>query len=140
MSQTHSVKHILLSKWTLHGCSPSIRTDPNTLQNYSKLIDLVVRIELTRAILMQRIFNFLGNLTIHFRMFLYLGTCFLKVTVSLLCWLQAVCSNLSLSNYLKGDQIVRPCDRHSNEKVTLSKYFTKYKHTRKSMIEFLGKF
>ena len=40
--------------------------------------------------LMPRLLNFLRNPTTHFRMFLYLVTCFLKVTVSLLCRLQAV--------------------------------------------------
>ena len=50
----------------------------------------MIRIELTRAILMRRFSNFLRNLTIHFRMFLYSVTCFQAVTVSLLCQLQAV--------------------------------------------------
>ena len=36
------------------------------------------------------ILNFLRNSTIHFSMFLYLVTCFLRVTVLLLCRLQAV--------------------------------------------------
>ena len=49
--------------------------------NNSKLIDLVMRIELTQAILMSRFSNFLRNSTIHFRMFLYLVTCLLRVTV-----------------------------------------------------------
>ena len=55
-----------------------------------KLIDLVIRSELTQAILMPRFSNFQINLIIHFRMFLYLGIGFLRVTVSLLCRLQAV--------------------------------------------------
>ena len=49
------------------------------------IIDLVLRIELTRAISMPRFSNFLRNSTIYFRMFIYLVTCFLGVTVSLLC-------------------------------------------------------
>ena len=39
-----------------------------------------------------------------------------------------------------GDEIVRPCDRHSNETVTLKKHITKYKHMRKWMAEFPRKF
>ena len=64
--------------------STSQRT-PNTIQNWSQLIDLVMRIELTRAILMPRFSNFLRNSTIHFDMCLYLVPYFLRVTVSLLC-------------------------------------------------------
>ena len=30
-----------------------------------------------------------------------------------------------------GDEIVRPCDRHSNEIVTIRKHVTKYKHMQK---------
>ena len=41
---------------------------------------------------------------------------------------------------MKGDEIVRPCDRHSNETVTLSKHATKNKTMRKWMVEFLRKF
>ena len=40
---------------------------------------------------------------------------------------------------MKGDEIVRPCDRHSNETVTLRKHFTKHKHTQKWMVDFLRK-
>ena len=52
------------------------------------MIDLKVRIDLTRAILMPQFSNFLRNSIIHFRMFLYLVTCFLRVTDSLQCRLQ----------------------------------------------------
>ena len=41
---------------------------------------------------------------------------------------------------MKGDEIVRPCDRHSIETVTLRKHVTKYKNTRKWIAEFLRKF
>ena len=58
--------------------------------NNCKLIDLVIRIELTWAILMLRFSNFLRNSIIQFCMFLYLETYFLRVTVSFLCRLQAV--------------------------------------------------
>ena len=37
---------------------------------------------------------------------------------------------------MKGDEIVRASDQHSNETVTLRKYVTKYKNMHKWMIEF----
>ena len=37
------------------------------------------------------------------------------------------------------DEIVRACDRHRDETVTLTKYVTKYKYMRKWMAEFLRK-
>ena len=55
-----------------------------------KSIDLVIRIELIQAILTPWFSNFLRNSTIHFCIFLYLMTCFLRVTVWLSCRLQAV--------------------------------------------------
>ena len=58
--------------------------------NNCKFIDFVIRIEITRAILMPRFSDFRRNSTIHFRIILYLETCFLRVMVSLLCRLQAV--------------------------------------------------
>ena len=58
--------------------------------NNSRLIDFVIRTELTRAILMSRFSNCLRNSIIHFRVFLYFETCFPRVTVSLLRRLQAV--------------------------------------------------
>ena len=58
--------------------------------NNCKLIDLVIRVELTRALLMPRFTIFLKILIFNCRMFYYLKACFLRVTVSLLCWLQAV--------------------------------------------------
>ena len=41
---------------------------------------------------------------------------------------------------VKGDEIVRPCDRHSIETMTLRKHLTKYKNMRKWMVEILRKF
>ena len=41
---------------------------------------------------------------------------------------------------MKGDEIVRPFDRHSSETATVRKHVTKYKHMRKFMLVFLGKF
>ena len=102
-----------------------------------------MRIELTRAILILALLsNFLRTPTVNFPMFVYLVICFLRVTVSVLCRLQAVwkmhfpiypslicegrrnCSNLWLA---------------SNETATVRKHI-KYKHMRKSMVEFLRKF
>ena len=40
---------------------------------------------------------------------------------------------------MKRDKIVLPCDRRSNETVTLGKHVTKYKHMQKWMVEFLIK-
>ena len=41
---------------------------------------------------------------------------------------------------MKGDEIVRPFDRHGNETATVRIHVTKYKHIRKWMSVFLGKF
>ena len=61
------------------------------LVNNCKLRDLVIRIELTLAILMPRFSNFLRYSEIHFRTLFYLVICFMRVTVSWLCrHLQAV--------------------------------------------------
>ena len=37
------------------------------------------------------------------------------------------------------DEIVRACDRYTNETVTHTKHVTKYKYMRKWMVEFLSK-
>ena len=60
-----------------------------TQKNESKLIDLLMRIELTGAILITRLCDLLRNSTIHFRMYLYLVSCFVRVTVSSQCRSQA---------------------------------------------------
>ena len=39
----------------------------------------------------------------------------------------------------EGDEIVRACDRHWDETVTLTKHVTKYKYMRKWIVEFLSK-
>ena len=44
-----------------------------------------------------------------------------------------------LIELVKGDENVRPCDRHSNETMTLRK-LTKYINMRKWMVKFLRKF
>ena len=41
---------------------------------------------------------------------------------------------------MKGEKIVRHCDRHSNETVALGKHVNKYKNMRKCIVEFLRKF
>ena len=79
--------------------STSQRT-PDTIQKYRKLIDLVMRMQKTRAILMPRFSNFLRNLIIHFLLCLYLVTCFLRVRVSLLCWSQGRTISSSFTNYI----------------------------------------
>ena len=48
-----------------------------------------------------------------------------------------ICIKDTCSNLVKGDEIVRPFDHHSDETVTLRKYVTKYKNMRKWMVEFL---
>ena len=84
--------------------STSYRT-PNTIQNYSKLIDLAMRIELTQGILMPRFSNFPRNTNINFRMCLYLVTCFLTVAISLL-WRSKKSNNLvSLHKLLDRDKL-----------------------------------
>ena len=79
-----------------------VTTDPNTVQNYSKLIDLVIRIELTRAILMPRSSNFLRNFIIYFRMFLFYGNMFSEshgfVAMPVTSCIKDTCSNLFQSN------------------------------------------
>ena len=41
---------------------------------------------------------------------------------------------------MKGDEIVLPCDRHSNETVTIRKHVTKYKNMRKWMVKCRSQF
>ena len=41
---------------------------------------------------------------------------------------------------MKTDEIVLPFDRHSNETASVRKHVSKYKHMRKFMLLFLGKF
>ena len=111
-----------------HEKSPSITTGPNTIQNK---VNLVMRIELTRTILMpwlkfsEKFDHLFSNVFIYgntfpesrFRCYggykLYQRYIFQKISILL----------------LKGDEIVRPCDRHINETVTLRKHVTKYINT-----------
>ena len=39
----------------------------------------------------------------------------------------------------EGAEIVRACDRHWDETLTLTKHVTKYKYMRKWLVEFLSK-
>ena len=101
-----------------------------------------MRIQLTGAILMPRLAEFLRNSTIDFRMFLYLGTRFPRVAVSLLCRSQArTISSLFTNQIGKNLNMIfdTACDRHSNETVTLGKHATIYKIVRKCIVEFLSK-
>ena len=67
---------------------------------------------------MLRSSNFLRNSIIHFHMILYLETYFPRATVSLVCRFQTyhryMFKFISMQ-FVKGDEIVRPCDRHSIE-------------------------
>ena len=114
------------------------------------MIDLVVKIELTRAILMPRFSNFLRNSTIYFCMFLYLKTCFVRVTVSLLFQLQSVSKiHVPFYPYLISERrrncsILWPAQQSRSQEISgninLRKHVTKYKTIRKRMVEFLKKF
>ena len=53
--------------------------------------------------------------------------------------IKGTCSNFSVL-FVKGDEIVRPCDRHSKETVTIRKHVIKYIHMRKWKVEFLRNF
>ena len=81
------------------------------------------------------------------------GLCRLQAESKLTCFLRVKASDYAgykqnqsymfqfIPNQLEtGDEIVRPCDRHTNETVTLRKYVTKHEKTRKWMVEFLRKF
>ena len=86
--------HKLLYKWTARSRVVNLKiiTSQRTPVPYEiklNLIDLEMRFELIRTILSLRLSDFLRNLTMHFRMFLYLVTCFLRLTMSLLCRSQA---------------------------------------------------
>ena len=90
-----------------------------------------MRIELTRALLSPGHSDFLRNSTNHFRMFLCLVSCFLRITVSLLYRSQAVSKIfVPLYPYLisEGRRIFRACNRHSKEIATFRKHVTKYKN------------
>ena len=115
---------------------------PNTVENKSKLIVFVIRIELTRTYIMPRFSNFLRNAIINFRMFLHLLTCFLRVSVSLLCRLHDVSmSHVSIYPYLisEGKRNCSTWDRYSNETATLWKHVTKYENMQTLIFEFLKK-
>ena len=92
---------------------------------------------------MPRFWNFLRNSIIHFRMFLYLVTCFLRITVSLQCRLQAVSKiHVIIYPYLISEwrRFVWNCDRQSNETVTLRKHVTKYETCENGWLNFSENF
>ena len=103
----------------------------------------MIRIKLYRAILIPGFSHFLRNRNINFRMFECLVTCLLRVTVSLLCRLQAV-SKIHVPIY--------PCLIISEGRRNCSTFWgaqhwnrgcqetCKYKHKRKFMLLFLRKF
>ena len=90
------------------------------------MIDLVI--------LSPRHLNCVRNSIIHFRMFLYLVTCFLRVTVSLLYRFQSISKiHVPIYSYLiiEGRPIGRPFG--------LPSYWRKTKTMRKCKVEFLRK-
>ena len=109
--------------------------------NNCKLINLAIRIELTPTILMARFSNFLRNSIIYFRMFLYLETCFLRVTISLLCQLQAVSKihvliyPFLISEGRRNCSTLWPAQQRNRD--SQETYVTKYKNMRKWIVEFL---
>ena len=97
-----------------------------------------MRIELTREILSPHLSDFLRNSTIHFPMNLYLVTCFMNVTVSR-CYASQKLYRRYMCQFIpmllvKGDEIVRACNRHSKDTATLRKRVTKYNNMQKWMI------
>ena len=76
--------------------------DTNTIQNENKLIDLVKLIQLTRAILLLRLSDFLKYSTIDFCMFFVYGNMFPEshgfVTLPVTTSMNDACFNLSQSN------------------------------------------
>ena len=111
--------------------------------NICKLIDLVIRIKLIRTIFVPLFSNFLRNSTIHFRMFLYLETCFLRVTDLLLCRLQVVSEiHAPIYPYLISERrrncsTLWPAQQQNRD---LRKHVTKHKNMWEWMVEFLRKF
>ena len=104
----------------------------------------MIRIKLNRAIFMPGFSHFLGNRNLNFRMFACLVTYFLRVTVSLLCRLQAVSKiNVAIYPCLIISEGRRNCSTiwsAQNETASVRKHVTKYKNMRKLMLLFLGKF
>ena len=98
---------------------------------------------------MPRFTNFLKKFTIHFCKCFYLVTCFVRVTVSLLCRSQGRTISSPSTNkrginwnkylwYSNETDWTKPL--HSNETVTLMKHATIYKNMRKWLVDFLRKF
>ena len=106
--------------------------------NNSKFIDFVDKNRVISTTLIALFSNFLRNSSIHFRMFLYLVTCFLRVTVWILYRSQGRTISSSFTNQGQIGTCIynTACNRYSNETVTLRKYVFKYKNMRKWMIDF----
>ena len=77
----HHVINFSINGLSMENClrSHQIPTPYKIKVNNCKLIDLVMRIELTRAILMLQFSNFVRNSIILFLIFLYLETCFVVI-------------------------------------------------------------
>ena len=101
--------------------------------NNWKLIDLVIRIELTWVILMPRFSNFLRNLAIHFLHVFIFGNMFPESCIFVAVLVTRSNSFVSLHK-LHMDKLEyvsdTACYWHSNERVTLMKHVTKYENTR----------
>ena len=117
---------------------------PQQCKKKISMIDLVIRIEFTRVILMPRFSNFVRNYTIYFHMFLYLLTSFLRVTVSFL-WRSQAVSKIHVTIYpFLTSELKRNCSSlwpaQQQNRDSQQAYVTKYKNIRKFMIEFFQKF
>ena len=129
----------------MSGKSTSITTDPNTVQNYRKLTDLVIKIELTRAILMSWL-KFSEKFNHQFsHVFFIFGNQFPEslgfVAMPVTSWIKDTCSNLSLSNQWLRTKMFNfvtgtAPQRNRNSREACSKY----KHIQKSRVVFLRKF
>ena len=122
---TFKLEHRLHYKWTAHGKSPFIITNLNTEQNQSKLIDLVMRIELTLAILLPGFDHLFLHVFIFGNMF---PKChgFVAMPVerpnNFVRWVLGM-MHVPIYPYLinGGRRICWSCDWHSNETGTLIK-------------------
>ena len=96
-----SLVHRLFYKLTAHGKSPSITPDPNTIQNESKLIDFVMRIELTSNFIATTL-RFSEQFDNTFSYIFVFGKMYHEshgvVVMPVTSCIKETCSNLALSN------------------------------------------
>ena len=134
----------LYGLWTENHLRSQLTPTPYKIKvNNSKLIYFVRRIEITWTILMPRLSNFLRNSTIHFCRFLYFVTFFLRVTVSLLCRLQAVSKihvpiyPFQISEGRRNCSTLWPAQQRNRDS---RETCYQYKNMRKRMVNFFRKF